>query len=109
MHELAITESLVDCICENVGDARVVRVVIEIGKLLAVMPAAVRTCFEVCARSTPLEGAALDIVEVEGRARCRCCQAEITVVDILPECACGSVEMSLVSGEELRIRHVEVI
>jgi hydrogenase nickel incorporation protein HypA/HybF len=67
MHELAITESLVDCVSENVGDARVLRVVVEIGKLTAVAPSAVRMCFELCAADTPLEGAELEIVEMPGQ------------------------------------------
>lgn len=66
MHELAITESLVDCVCESVGDASVVRVVIEIGKRSAVMPDAVRGCFEACAKGTVLEDATLEIVEPPG-------------------------------------------
>lgn len=66
MHELAITESLVDCVCESVGDASVVRVVVEIGKRSAVMPDAVRGCFEVCAKGTVLEDATLEIVEPPG-------------------------------------------
>lgn len=67
MHELAITESLIDGVCENVGDARVVRVVIEIGKRSAVVIAAIRACFEVCTRGTALEGAKLEIVEPAGQ------------------------------------------
>jgi hydrogenase nickel incorporation protein HypA/HybF len=63
MHELAITESLVDCVMENIGDARALRVVIEIGKRSAVSPSAVRSCFALCAEGTPLEGAELEIVE----------------------------------------------
>jgi hydrogenase nickel incorporation protein HypA/HybF len=63
MHELAVTESLVDCVVENIGDARVVRLVVEIGRRSAVSPAAVRSCFELCAQGTPLEGAELEIVE----------------------------------------------
>lgn len=66
MHELAVTESLVDCVRENVGDARVLRIVLEIGKMTAVAPDAVRACFELCAQRTPLEGAELVIVETPG-------------------------------------------
>ena len=66
MHELAITESLVDCVCESVGEGRVLRVVVEIGKRSAVMPDAVRVCFDVCAKGTVLEGATLEIVEPAG-------------------------------------------
>jgi hydrogenase nickel incorporation protein HypA/HybF len=66
LHELAITESLVDCVCESVKDARVLRVVVEIGALSGVLPDAVRGCFEICAHQTPLEGAALEIVATSG-------------------------------------------
>jgi hydrogenase nickel incorporation protein HypA/HybF len=66
VHELAVTESLVDCVCESVGEATVVRVVVQIGKRSAVMPDAVRGCFDLCAQGTALEGATLEIVETPG-------------------------------------------
>ena len=63
MHELAITESLVDCVVEHIGDARALRVVVEIGKRSGVLSDAIRSCFALCAEGTPLEGADLEIVE----------------------------------------------
>jgi hydrogenase nickel incorporation protein HypA/HybF len=66
MHELAITESLVECVCDNVGDARVLRVVVEIGSRSGVMVDAIRGCFSVCAEHTVLEGAQLEILEPAG-------------------------------------------
>lgn len=108
MHELAITESLVDCIVENVGDARVLRVVLQIGKLSAVAPDAVRACFDIVVRGTNIEGAALEIDQPDGRARCVRCGYEQDVSDLVATCACGSVELEIVRGRELRIREVEV-
>jgi hydrogenase nickel incorporation protein HypA/HybF len=66
MHELAVTESLIDCVCENVGGARVLRIVIEIGSRSGVVADAIRGCFAVCAERTVLEGAQLEIVEPAG-------------------------------------------
>jgi hydrogenase nickel incorporation protein HypA/HybF len=66
MHELAITDSLVDCVCEHVANARVVRIVVEIGKRSGVVADAVRGCFEACAVGTPIEGAELVIEEPPG-------------------------------------------
>lgn len=109
MHELAITESLVEHVSEEVGDARVVRVVLEIGKLSAVVPDAIRTCFDLCAQGTALEGAALDIVEIGGVARCRSCAVEREASDLCAACPCGSIDVDFVRGQELRIREVEVI
>lgn len=66
MHELAITESVVECVLERMGETRVVRVVLEVGKLSAVVPDALRFCFDLSAHGTTLEGATLDIVRTAG-------------------------------------------
>ena len=108
MHELAISESVVEEVRARVGDARVVRVVLEVGRLAAVAPDALRFSFDVCARGTSLEGSALDIIETSGRARCRRCGLELEVIDVLPFCVCGSADLA-VTGHELRLREVEVI
>ena len=71
MHELAVTEAVVDAILERTGDAAVSRVLLEIGKLSGVVPDAVRFCFDLCGEGTVVEGASLDIIETPGRARCR--------------------------------------
>ena len=111
MHELAISEAIVTQICERVGASSVVRVVLEIGRLSAVAPDAVRFCFDVAAQGTALEGAALEIVEVPGAARCRGCQEPVALDDYpLAICAgCGGVDLEVVSGQELRIKYVEIV
>jgi hydrogenase nickel incorporation protein HypA/HybF len=67
MHELSIANSIVEICAGRAGDARVTRVRLEIGQLAAVMPDAVRFCFDVCAKDTVLEGAALEIFETAGQ------------------------------------------
>ena len=48
------------------------------------------------------------IVEIAGRAHCRTCGNWSTVDDYLAPCTCGSADLDYASGEELRIRHMEV-
>jgi hydrogenase nickel incorporation protein HypA/HybF len=108
MHELAISERIVAAITERLGDARVTRVVLEVGSLSGVFPDAVRFCFDVCAQGTSLDGAALDIVTLPARARCSSCAAESEIVDPLAVCPCGSVSLEVMGGQELRIKEVEV-
>src|SRR6202167_354337 len=109
MHELAITESIVESVEEHVRGAKVLRVVLVIGKLSGVVPDAVRACFDICAEGTVMEGAALDIEEAPGRARCRDCAAQVELFDTIALCPCGSANLALLSGQELKIRAVEVI
>ena len=109
MHELAITESIVEGVTEHVNGARVIRVMLEIGRLSGVVPDALRACFDICAEGTPLEGAALEIDEIPGRAQCRDCQAKIELHDTIALCTCGSANLAISGGRELKIREVEVV
>jgi hydrogenase nickel incorporation protein HypA/HybF len=108
MHELAITESLVDCVVEHVANGVVRRVVLEIGKFSGIVPDAIRFCFDICAQGTILEGAALELLETPARAQCRECKSCFELENILTLCACGSANLELLSGRELKIKQVEV-
>lgn len=108
MHELGITRNLVAICAEHAQGAKVERVTLVIGRLSAVMPESVRFCFDICAQGTVLEGARLEIEQPEGRGRCRGCGAEV-VLDVLGgRCTCGSPDLEVVSGHELKIREMEV-
>jgi hydrogenase nickel incorporation protein HypA/HybF len=108
MHELAITQGIVDAIVERLGGTRVTAVRVRIGKVSGVVPDAVRFCFDLVAEGTPVEGARLEIDEPAGRARCRDCAAEFAVDDLVLLCTCGSADVELLSGQELAISSVEV-
>lgn len=106
MHELSITQSVVDTIAGRLGPARVHRVRLEIGKLSGVVPDAVMFCFELVTAGTTLEGAELVIDQPDGSARCRTCGSEFATAEVLPLCACGSADVHVLGGTSLRIRDV---
>lgn len=113
MHELGITQSIVEICAERAAGgqvaAKVVRVTLEIGRLTAVMPDAIRFCFAICAEGTVLDGAALQIVDVPGKGRCRECLREMEMTDFLARCECGSIDIACIAGEGLRIKDMEVV
>lgn len=108
MHEMGIVAEVVDLVSERARGAKVLRVVLEIGKLSAVLPDAVRFCFDVATEGTPLEGAALDIREIDGLARCRACDATLTLERPFGRCACGGTDLEWLAGDELKICAMEV-
>jgi len=108
VHELAVTESVVEAIVGKVGDASVAAVRLEIGALSGVVTDSVRFCFDLVAQGTGLEGARLDIDEPPGRAYCRTCANEFTLIDPIMLCPCGSADLDITDGEQLRILSVEV-
>jgi hydrogenase nickel incorporation protein HypA/HybF len=108
MHELGIVQEVIAVVTERAGGARVTRVVLEIGKLTAVLPDAVRFCFDLCTEGTTAEGAELEIIETQGQARCRECGAGVTLDRPFGRCACGCSDLEWLAGEELKIKEIEV-
>jgi len=108
MHELAITRNIVAIVGEAAQGRRVTRVTLEIGKLSGVMADAVAFCFDVVAAETPVAGAALDIRQIDGRARCRDCGDEFAADTLFAPCPCGSRRCVRLAGEELNVKAIEV-
>ncbi|HEV7907790.1 MAG TPA: hydrogenase maturation nickel metallochaperone HypA [Pseudonocardiaceae bacterium] len=108
MHELSIAESVVQAVVSRMGQARVGKVVLEIGRLSGVVPDSLLFCFDLVTEGTTLQGCSLEIVELTGLARCRACGAHVELTDLLALCECGSLDLEVLSGDQLRIREVEV-
>lgn len=108
MHELSIAESVIEAITARTTTRRVRRVRLEVGRLSGVSADALRFCFELAAVDTPVDGAALDIDELPGRARCATCEEEFVLSDPILLCGCGSSDVRVLTGDELRILSVEV-
>ncbi|HEX5117760.1 MAG TPA: hydrogenase maturation nickel metallochaperone HypA [Pseudonocardiaceae bacterium] len=109
MHELSLTQAVVDAVVDRLGDTPVTRVTLEIGPLSGVVVDSVRFCFDLVAEGTPVAGAELVVVQPPGRAACRDCGREFEVDDPILLCpGCDGANVAIRSGDELRIRSVEV-
>jgi len=108
MHELGIAQEIVEIACTQARGARVTRIVVQIGKLSAVLPDAVRFCFDLCTEGTTAAGASLEILEPEGVARCCECGGRVLLERPFGQCHCGSSDLEWLSGDELKIQAVEV-
>jgi hydrogenase nickel incorporation protein HypA/HybF len=108
MHELGIAMEIVDLATERANGAEVKRVVIEVGALTAVLPDALAFAWDCVIEDTALAHAKLEIVTMPGRGRCRASQAEQELTSPFGRCVCGTTDLELVAGEELRIRELEV-
>jgi hydrogenase nickel incorporation protein HypA/HybF len=108
MHELSITQNIVAIVAEHAKGMKVQRVLLEIGKLSAIMPDAIKFCFDVCTQGTVLEGATLEIWEIPGLAKCQKCGAQIPLEKPFGVCECGSTQLNLIAGQELKIKEIEL-
>ena len=108
MHEMSLTQSVVDAVCEHAAGRRVRSVKLEVGALCAVVPDAMAFCFELATEGTVADGAQLEFDLQPGVARCRTCAAEFVLNDSILLCPCGSADVDVVAGRDLRILSMEV-
>jgi len=112
MHEMALAEGVRSIVEEaaRAHHARRVSVVrLEVGALAQVEAAALRFAFDVVKRGSLADGARLEIVSTEGSAWCLCCSRAVPLVrrgDACPRC--GSHQLQVNGGEELRVLDIEV-
>ena len=112
MHEMSLAESMLglieDCALRE-GGQRIRTVRLEIGKLSAVEPEAMRFCFDAVTRGTLAEGAVLDIVEQEGSAWCFDCNREVPLGARYDPCpVCGGFRMQVAEGTTMSVKELEI-
>lgn len=109
MHELGITQNIIAIVSENAQGEKVKRVTLEIGQLSAIMPDAIRFCFDICAKNTVVEGAKLEIILIPGLGTCRECGTEIPINEPFGICpSCNSTHLDIIHGQELKIKEIEL-
>jgi hydrogenase nickel incorporation protein HypA/HybF len=109
MHEMSITQGIIDICEKNAGGRRVLSVDVEIGELSSVVPDAVEFCFEACSQGTLLEGARINIHRIPGNGYCLDCNTDTPLTALFGSCQkCGGYHIKVVSGEEMRVKEIEV-
>lgn len=112
MHEMSLAEGAMELIAEAArreGFGRVRTVWLEIGRLAAVEPDALRFCFDAVMTGTLAEGARLEIVDLPGQAWCGQCQVDVILLEddgICPQC--GGFELRITGGDQMRLKELEV-
>ncbi|WP_326547080.1 hydrogenase maturation nickel metallochaperone HypA [Mycolicibacterium sp. ND9-15] len=108
MHEMAITQSVVDAVCEHAAGRRVHCVKLEVGALCALVPDSMQFCFELATTGTVADGARLLLDVQPGAAYCRTCGQNFELPDLILLCPCGSANVEVVAGRDLKILSMEV-
>jgi hydrogenase nickel incorporation protein HypA/HybF len=109
---MSIAQSLIAIIREEMARNQVTvlsSVRLHIGRLTAIVPAALSFCFEVATSGTDLEGAKLDMEIIPLTGTCRDCRKAFQIEDFNFKCPdCGGTDIRTTSGQELSIVEMEV-
>ncbi|GAV20520.1 hydrogenase nickel incorporation protein HypA/HybF [Mariprofundus micogutta] len=113
MHELSLCEGIVEMLQDKARQEqfrRVQSIRLEIGRLSCVEVDALRFAFEAVARNSVARNAVLEIDEIPGRGFCSRCGELVEMTHRFDVCPlCGGYPVELRQGDEMRIKHVEVL
>ena len=112
MHELAITQSMLDLVlkqAEEAGSEKVAKISLVIGEMTGVVARSVQFYFDFLCKGTPAEGAVLDFRVIPTTARCGNCGKEFELGEFDWTCPhCGSNNIEITGGKELFVESIEV-
>lgn len=112
MHEMSLCEGILNVV-ESEARAQnftsVKRVVLDIGVLSGVEIHALEFAFDIVMRGSVAENATLEINQIAAQAWCLQCAESITVKQRYDACPkCGSYQLQVSSGDEMKIKELEV-
>ena len=112
MHEMSLADSVLQIIEDTARTqdfTRVRRMTLEIGRLAAVEPEAMRFAFDAVMRGTLADGASLEIIEIPGQGQCAGCGATMEMEEAYGLCPqCDGAQLRVVSGDRMRVKYLEV-
>ena len=113
MHEMSLCEGMRQVIEDQArahSVSRISRVRVEIGRFAGVETDALHFAWDVVMRGSVAEGAELVTLALPGRALCYDCMKEVEIDDRLAPCPdCSGGKLMPVSGDEMRIKDLEVV
>jgi hydrogenase nickel incorporation protein HypA/HybF len=112
MHELSITQNMLDIVLDYAKKNKAVRVGkinLVIGALTGYVADSVQFYFDLLSKGTLAEGAVLEFTAVSARGKCRACGASFALKEFEWLCPdCQSQEIDIIAGRELFVESIEV-
>jgi hydrogenase nickel incorporation protein HypA/HybF len=113
MHELAVTESVLNTALDHarkVGAQRVTDVYLRVGQLSSIVDDSVQFYWDLISADTLCAGAKLHFERIAARFTCLDCGTTFDLRDELTPCpVCGSERINLISGDEFYLDAIEVV
>lgn len=112
MHELSITESILELVLASAKENQattVTDVTLSIGALSSVIDDSVQFYWNHISKGTIAEEAKLHFNRIPGTLLCLDCNTEFILEDELVPCPnCGSINLNIIAGEEFQVDFIEI-
>jgi hydrogenase nickel incorporation protein HypA/HybF len=111
MHELSVTESILEIALRHAQESKAKRITdlyLVIGQLSSIVDDSVQFYWDIISKDTPGEGSKLHFERVPARLACLECGNEYSPGDDLACPACHSARVRVIAGDEFRLDAIDV-
>lgn len=113
MHELAVTESILEIAMQEAAAhaaSKVTDIYLSLGQLSSIVDESVQFYWDVISQGTLAEGAQLHFTHIPARLRCKDCGTEFDLTEELTPCpSCQSIALEIIQGEEFQVDAIEIL
>jgi hydrogenase nickel incorporation protein HypA/HybF len=112
MHELSVTENILEIASRHASQAQAARVTdinIVIGQLSSIIDDSIQFYWDIISAGTVCNGAVLHFQRIPARFSCMDCNHEYGLEDQMHACPqCSSLKIKIISGEEFYLESLEI-
>jgi hydrogenase nickel incorporation protein HypA/HybF len=112
MHEFSLCRYILEIVqtrFDRQGYSSIKNIYLELGELVAVEKEALLFAFDILKKKTAVENASLCIIPIAGAAWCASCHKSKKIRRRFSACeTCGEMLLTIIRGDELRIKSMEV-
>jgi len=112
MHELAVTESILEICTRNArqsGATRVTTINLTIGRLSSIVDDSVQFYWEIISEGTLCAGSQLVFKRLPAKMRCNACETEYSFDgDLIPCPNCQSMNACILGGDDFQVESIEI-
>jgi hydrogenase nickel incorporation protein HypA/HybF len=109
MHELSVTQSILDIALKNAGTRKIKQINLVIGQFSSIVDDSVQFYWEIISKDTSAEGSLLHFERIPGEMTCQNCGHIFHPTDETFDCpSCSSPFVKISKGEEFQVDSIDV-
>lgn len=112
MHELAVTEQILNLALRHARDANASQVTdlhLQIGALSTIIDDSVQFYWDLISKDSLCQGATLHFERVPATLHCQACNVDYTLDGELTPCPhCNGIQVQILSGQEFKLTSIDI-
>jgi hydrogenase nickel incorporation protein HypA/HybF len=109
MHELSVTQSVLDITIKNAGTRKIKQINLVVGQFSSIVDDSVQFYWDIISKDTSAEGSLLHFDRIPGEMTCQNCGCVFQPTDETFDCpSCSSPSVKITKGEEFQVGSIDV-